>query len=80
MQNRDSLKAKSKIKQKREIYADLGFQNLTIAHGECKAAFLTERDFDFGVITVRDKQGNTARISAEDFIAMGGVGIEIREV
>lgn len=81
MQNRDSLKAKAKVREKREkreIFADLGFQNLTIAHGKCKAAFLTEKDFNEGYITVRDKWGNTAIISAETFIEMGGKGIEIQ--
>ena len=70
---------KTQNKQK-HIYADLGKQKLTIAKGTCIACFKTEKDFKAGFITVRDKDGNTAKIPAEMFLEMGGTGIEIQNV
>lgn len=67
------LRSKSQDKRKRWVpYADMGYQNVEIAHGLAKCYIATKEDSENYIITIRDKDGNIAKVSDVEFAKMGG--------
>ena len=53
-------------------YADMGYQNVEIAHGLAKCYIATKEDSENFIVTIRDKDGNIAKVSDVEFAKMGG--------
>lgn len=70
---KDSTKVQNKKQRKRwEPYADMGYQTSEYAHGLVHCYIATKADSENFIITIRDKDGNIAKMSDVDFVKAGG--------
>lgn len=55
-----------------EPYADMGYQTSPYANGLVKCYITTKKDSEDNVVTIRDKDGNTMKMSDVEFVKSGG--------
>lgn len=53
-------------------YADMGYQTSEYAHGLVHCYIATKEDSENYIVTIRDKDGNIAKMSDVDFVKAGG--------
>lgn len=53
-------------------YADMGYQTSPYAYGLVKCYIASKKDSEDNVVTIRDKDGNTMKMSDVEFVKSGG--------
>lgn len=71
--SQNTTKVESRKQRKKwEPYADMGYQTSEYAHGLVHCYIATKADSENNIVTIRDKDGNIAKMSDVDFVKAGG--------